>query len=277
MNIVISGGTDGIGRELAGSYLTRGDSVLVLGSNGEKGRAFLAAAEAIGAGKRAFYEQVDLSLLSETEKAVDTIAATFSSVDVLVLGARFYRSTRSVTAEGLESNFALFYLSRFLLGYRLVDLLEKAGRPVIMNVAGPGSDLSVVRWDDLELEREYHGGTALAQGGKLNDLLGVAFAEKHGTGPITYVLFHPGVVSGGFTGEYDEADAAHIAELKKIGKTVDHAAASISAVIDAPPAEPLSAFVEGRRISVDHPSFSKQAAARLDAQTRDLLESRMVG
>ncbi|MFI7640814.1 SDR family NAD(P)-dependent oxidoreductase [Nonomuraea sp. NPDC049400] len=39
-----------------------------------------------------------------------------------------------------------------------------------------------------------------------------------------------------------------------------------------PPADSLSAFVEGRRISLMHPSFDKQAAARLDALTRALLQ-----
>ncbi|WP_081438565.1 hypothetical protein [Pseudofrankia asymbiotica] len=74
---------------------------------------------------------------------------------MLVLGARHYRSVRRETAEGLEENFALFYLSRFVLSHGLVDLLEKGANPVIVNIAGPGADLSVVRWDDLELRRAY--------------------------------------------------------------------------------------------------------------------------
>ncbi|MFD1534818.1 SDR family NAD(P)-dependent oxidoreductase [Pseudonocardia aurantiaca] len=43
MTTVLTGGTDGIGRALAGTYLDRGHDVLVVRRNAEKGRAFLEA------------------------------------------------------------------------------------------------------------------------------------------------------------------------------------------------------------------------------------------
>lgn len=45
----------------------------------------------------------------------------------------------------------------------------------------------------------------------------------------------------------------------------------IVGVIDAPPAEPLSAYVEGRRIPVDTPGFDPGAARRLHALTEQLV------
>ncbi|MGO4786029.1 SDR family NAD(P)-dependent oxidoreductase [Paenibacillus sp. 2KB_20] len=270
-NIVISGGTDGIGKALALTYLIRGDNIIVIGRNKEKGRAFIEAANEIDAGARFFFIQADLSLVSENKKVIEEIKSKFSVVDALVLCARHYRTTRLETAEGFEDNFALFYLSRFLLSHGLVELLEKANNPIIMNVAGPGADISVIQWDDLGLEQGYNGGTALTQGGKLNDLLGVAFAGKRGAGRTRYVLFHPGTTSTSFSGEYDEPTAAHIVAMKKFGKPVKESIEPIAVIINAPPAEPLSAFVEGKRISVEHKSFDKDAAKRLYDVTRELL------
>jgi NAD(P)-dependent dehydrogenase (short-subunit alcohol dehydrogenase family) len=238
-SLVIAGGTDGIGRALAMTYLDRGDTVLVIGRTAEKSKALVDAG--------AHFFEADLSLVSENERVIEEIKARFSVLDALVFCARHYRSARRETADGFEDNFALFYLSRFLLGRGLLELLEKAASPVIMNVAGPG-----------------------AEGGKLNDLLGVAFASdsQHRT---RYVLFHPGMTSTGFSGEYSSADEAHIEAMKKFGRPVAESAAPIIARLDAPPAEPLSAYVEGRRISVDGPSFDRAAARRLHQLTLALL------
>ncbi|GGQ57925.1 SDR family NAD(P)-dependent oxidoreductase [Streptomyces flaveolus] len=270
--LVIAGGTDGIGRALAERHLARGDSVFVIGRNPAKGRAYLERAERHGAADRARFVTADLSLLAQTSAAVDEITREASSVDALVLCARHYQYRRTVTAEGYEENFALFYLSRYLLGHGLVESLRKAERPVVVNVAGPGAGLGVVRWDDLQLRHGYHGGAALGQGGKLNDLLGVAFAERYGaTTGIRYVLIHPGVTATGFSGVYDAETLDHIRSMQRHAKPVSAALPPIAAALDDPPADPLTAFIEGQRIRVDTHGFDRAAAGRLEALTEQLL------
>ena len=270
--LVIAGGTDGIGKALAERHVAQGDTVFVIGRDPAKGHAYLEWAERHGAADRARFVTADLSLLNQTAAAVDEITREAPSLDALVFCARHYQYRRTVTAEGYEENFALFYLSRYLLGHGLVGTLRKAERPVIVNVAGPGADLGVVRWDDLQLRHGYHGGAALGQGGKLNDLLGVAFAERHGaTTGIRYVLIHPGVTATAFSGVYDAETLEHIQSMQRHAKPVSAALPPIVAAIDAPPAAPLSAFVEGRQIPVDTRGFDRAAADRLERLTEQLL------
>jgi NAD(P)-dependent dehydrogenase (short-subunit alcohol dehydrogenase family) len=270
--VVVSGGNDGIGRGLAQARLQRGDKVVLLGRNTEKGKAFLAAAEEAGAGDRAFFIKADLSLVSENRRVIDEIKSAHPVVDVLVLCARFFRSARFQTAEGYENTFALEYLSRYLLGYGLTDLLEKSDAPVIVNVAGPGMQKPGIRWDDLQSRRGYSGIGAQMQAGTANDLLGVSYAARQGDGRTRYVLVNPGSTGTSFAGEYDPATKAQVEAMKRMGKPVSQAVAPIVEVIDAPPAEPLSAFVEGRRIRVDSPVlFDKAAADRLARVTEELL------
>ncbi|KAB2347415.1 SDR family NAD(P)-dependent oxidoreductase [Actinomadura rudentiformis] len=252
--IVITGGTDGIGRGLARTYLDRGDTVVIVGRNAAK------------ADERAVFIRADLSLVGETRKAVEELQARFPVIDALILCARHFRSRRYETAEGIEENFALFYLSRYLLSHSLAAQLEASERPVIMNVAGPGADLSLVRWNDLEFSEDYNGVSAMFQGGKLNDLLGESYAGSHPS--ISYVLFHPGMTATGLSGDYDAADAAHMLSMKRFGKSVGQSIAPIVPLIDTPPTEALTAFVEGRRITLPD---DKAAAARLDDLTRKYL------
>lgn len=267
---VITGGTDGIGRALANTYLRRGFRVVVIGRNTAKGQAFLDAAATIGAEGRSGFLTADLSLVGDTTRLIEELTDRLPRIDVLVLGARYHRSIRSETAEGFESNFALSYLSRFLLSHGLIGPLEQAERPVVVNFAASGQ-AGPVQWDDLQLERRYHGAGALGHSGRLNDLLGVSFVDVRPTSPVRYVLNHPGVVSTSFAGEYDSATAAQVEIMRRSGKSVGRSVADILPFLDSARPERLTAVLEGKRIPVDTGLFDSADAARLHRLTETLL------
>ncbi|WP_433733965.1 SDR family NAD(P)-dependent oxidoreductase [Nocardia sp. CA-129566] len=268
--VVITGGTDGIGRALATVYLRRGHDVLVVGRSTRKGQEFITAATDLGAGDRAHYVTADLSRIGENQRLIQAVTTAFPVVDVLVLGARYHRSTRTVTSDGFETNFALFYLSRFLLSHGLVDPLNRAENPVILNFGGAGQT-GPVRWDDLQLEHRYHGVDAMGHSARLNDLLGVSFTTIHEDSPIRYVLNHPGVVVTSFAGEYDAVTAAQVAHLKQVGKTVADSVAQILPYLDPPGTGRLTAVLEGVRVPLEPSIFDHGAAARLHEVTERLL------
>ncbi|SOD65577.1 NAD(P)-dependent dehydrogenase, short-chain alcohol dehydrogenase family [Streptomyces zhaozhouensis] len=269
--IVVQGGTDGMGRATALVCLGRGDAVTVVGRDEAKGKSFLAEAAEIGAEGRASFIRADLSLISENERVIEVVRDAYPVVDALVLCARHYLSRRRETAEGREATFALFYLSRYLLSHGLRERLEKAERPVILNVAGPGSPVGKIHWEDLEFTRAYDGLAAQMQSGKANDLLGAAFADRHGAERTRYVLINPGSVSTSFSGEYDAETQRHIDMMKRVAKPVAAGIAPIVEALYAPPAAPLSALVEGRPMDVRDRSFDVHDARRLDERTRELL------
>lgn len=271
--IVITGGTSNIGRALAEYYLDQGEEIIVVAPDPVKGQAFRDAAETLGAAERAHFIQADLSLVAENQRVVREIVTRFPVVDALVLCARYFRSHRAVTSEGLESNFALYYLSRYLLGHGLADQLAKADHPIIMNIAGPGMESVPIRWDDLGFEQNYDGWSAMFQGGPLNDLLGVSFAASARS--ARYVVLFPGGTRTGLSGEFDPGTVAQVERMKLTGKPVEMIIPAIIDIINAPPGEPLSAFVEGGTpLGLDRLTFDKVAAARLETITRQLLHER---
>jgi PPOX class probable F420-dependent enzyme len=269
--VVVMGGTDGMGRAVALDRLQRGDDVAIVGRNGDKGAAFLDRAARAGATERAHFVQADLSLVAGTRAAIEEIRSLFPAVDALVLCARHHRSTRAVTAEGVESTFALFYLSRFVASYEMTDLLDAAEAPVIVNVAGPGPNPGKIRWHDLELEHGYDGMAAQMQGGLLNDLLGIGYADSLPSGKVRYVLLNPGLVSTSFSGEYDAEIAAQVKALRATAMPVEEGIEPILALLDHPPAEPISASMRGEPIPLTGPAFDVAAARRLRAETERLL------
>ncbi|TDD46833.1 SDR family NAD(P)-dependent oxidoreductase [Nonomuraea terrae] len=250
--LVITGGTDGMGRALARTYLERGDTVVVVGRDPAK------------APPGAVFVGADLSLVGANRRVIDEVNARFPEVDALVLCARFFRTHRYVTAEGLEGTFALDYLSRFLLSHGL-----HAPR-LVVNVSGPGQPADMIRWDDVMLEHGYDGVTAQLQAGKGNDLLGVAYAARHG-GRTPYALVHPGGVATSVAGEYDATTAPHARALRRHGMPVEEGIRPIVALIDQPPAEPLTAWLRDRPLPLEPSAFDPAAAERLHTLTLELL------
>ncbi|GAA2428378.1 hypothetical protein GCM10010191_46820 [Actinomadura vinacea] len=268
---VITGGTDGIGRAVGLACLDSGHKVAIVGRNADKGAAFLDAAGRLGAAERARFVRADLSLMDQTRQAVRELRTHFAKVDALMLCARHFRSTRLVTAEGLENTFAHFYLSRFVMSYEMTDLLDAADEPVILNVAGPGPNPEEIRWDDLGRERDYDGQGAIMQGGLLNDLLGTGYARIRPSRKVRYVLYNPGSVATALSGEYDAHVAAQIEAMRKTAQPVEKAIVPILDLLNDPPAEPLTASLMGRPIAMDGPGFDPKAAQRLYDQTRELI------
>lgn len=274
--IVITGGTDGIGRALAQTYLGRGDQVVIVGTSHAKGEAFLAASRGQGAESRASFIQARLELIDENTRLIDQLAARFGKLDMLVLGARYHRSTRVETADGLEFNFALVYLSRFLLSHGLVGPLRRAGNAVVLNFADAGS-FGPPQWDDLQQAKQYHGMTAMVQAGILNGLLAVDFADRYSGTNIRYVNNFPGPVVTSFAGEYDHdpATARQVASLRSTGKPVDAAVRDIVPFIDSAAHGPLTAVNQGTAVPTAGPGTpSLKDARRLYDYTRDLIDSR---
>src|SRR5262249_7354572 len=72
--------------------------------------------------------QADLGLMREVRRLADHVIGRCRSLHYLMLVAGIVRARRVLTAEGIESNFAVNYLSRFALTGYLLPLLEAAGR-----------------------------------------------------------------------------------------------------------------------------------------------------
>ncbi|GAA3446709.1 SDR family NAD(P)-dependent oxidoreductase [Planomonospora venezuelensis] len=273
--IVITGGTDGIGRGLALRYLRGGERVVALGSDPAKGARLLQEAGRLGAGERAEFVRADLGSVARSRAVAAEIAGRHPAVDALVLGAYRYNPVRIRTGEGFEQTFALYVLSRHLLAEGLLGSLERAaGTPVILSLCGVGGiRAGAMRWDDLQHERvPYRATRVTMQGARANDLLGVSFAERHAEGRTRYVLYNPGFVATGMTQSLRQPMRALTrAAAAVFARSVDRAVPPVAALLDAPPAAPLSGFFQGRPVDLDRPGFDPGSAARLHAALSSML------
>ncbi|OMI85560.1 hypothetical protein BSZ07_31690 [Streptomyces sp. M1013] len=272
--VVVTGGTDGLGRGISLHYLKAGARVLAIGSTRAKGEALIEEARKISAADRAHFLSVDLTSVAATRRLIEEIENTYASVDKLVLCAQRYKlfGKRSVTPEGFEHSFALAYLSRFVLSYGLLDALQCTKQPVIMNVGTPGVGLGAVHWDNLQLERGYSGNKATLQSFRANDLLGVGFAATHGSGPVTYIGYNPGVVSTGMPDSLPLPLRLMTKATFAVAATpVDKAIKPMVELLDNPPAEPFVARWKKKPVDLGKKAFDAEDALRLKSVTEQLV------
>jgi NAD(P)-dependent dehydrogenase (short-subunit alcohol dehydrogenase family) len=267
--IVISGGTDGMGKALGLARAERGDQVIAIGSTTAKGKALMAEAAARGVSVR--FLLADLATIAGTRQAIDHILDRHDRVDALVLFANRQAPRRILTTDGLERTFALYYLSRYLLGHGLRAALDRSASPVIVNVAGVGSTKGSVHWDDLRLDNGYSMINAQLQAGRANDLLGVAFAQSSGS-RARYVLYHPGFTRSGDLSPLPTALRAAIqATAAASARPVAASIEPIHGFIDNPPAAPLTAIDRDKILPLTYETLDPGDATRLSTATGQLL------
>ena len=190
---LVTGGTDGIVRAVALGLARGGDRVLFVGRSAERGARVLAELREARPGPEHAFLPADLSLLSETARAAGGVARLTDRLDAVVFCAGILSTVPEWTEEGLERNFVLNYLSRYLLARRLLPALTRApsGRLVLVSNAGQYGDS--LDFDDLQHRRGRPGLRVAGRTQFANDLLAVELADRLRGTRVEATCVFPGV------------------------------------------------------------------------------------
>jgi len=192
---LVTGATDGIGRETARQLGALGWRVLVHGRNAAKARrAVDTLAKATG---NATHVPVwgDLSRMQEVVALARQTLAVAPSLDVLVNNAGVSVGTRTVTEDGFELTMAVNHFAHFLLTHHLLGALRAAPAGRIVTVSSMTHSSGQIDLDDLALARNFDGYIAYATSKLANILFTVALARRLAGSPVTANCCHPGVIS----------------------------------------------------------------------------------
>jgi retinol dehydrogenase 12 len=198
---LVTGGTDGIGKAIARRLALAGAEVFIVGSDPEKGTRAADELRAAAGHDRVHFMQADLGLVRDTDRLADVIKARIPRLHRLVLCAGVVRGNRLLTAEGIESNFAINYLSRFVLTERLMPLLRATGKPgaaARIVVIGGAAMNGTIHYDDINLTGRFGILRAVPQFCQANDLFVIEqarrLAERAGPPSVTITTLKAGVV-----------------------------------------------------------------------------------
>lgn len=134
---LVVGGNSGIGREVALTLAGRGTKVIIVGRSREKGEAVVRAAQEQGAQGPITFMSADLSVMAEVTRVAQQVICAHDRLDLLVHSAGIHHLERTLTPDGVEYNFAVNYLSRFLLTNSLLERLREREGARIVIVGSP--------------------------------------------------------------------------------------------------------------------------------------------
>ena len=199
-NAIISGGTSGVGLSIAKHLIASNYNVVLIGSNGAKGKGIEASLNEQYP-KQVEFVQLDLSNLRETKKISADFISKNAKLDLLVNTAGIFSPKRIVTKEGFEKTFAVGYLSAYVLSTQLAGILEKAEYGRIANVSGIKSMIMKKKLDfeDLSFSKNYSMINAAVTTIHAKTVLTEILAEKYANQGIDVNSFHPGAVKSDLT------------------------------------------------------------------------------
>jgi NAD(P)-dependent dehydrogenase (short-subunit alcohol dehydrogenase family) len=200
--VLVTGSTDGLGKEVARQLAALGALVIVHGRNPERGVEVVRLIEAAG-GKAAFH-RADLASLAGVAEFAETIMETYDRLDLLINNAAAVSGAeRQTSADGYELAFAVNYLAHFLLTYRLLPLLEASAPARIVNVSSMGQ--APIDFTDVMMERSYDPGDAYRRSKLAQIMFTIDLAAELDPARVTVNSLHPArsmntarVINGGF-------------------------------------------------------------------------------
>ena len=180
--ILVTGSTDGIGRQTAVELTRAGHHVLVHGRDAVRVDAAVTQvqAAATGAGADVRGLVADLSSLDEVRSLAAQVRASAPRLDVLINNAGTFCNQRVLTADGFETTFAVNHLAPFLLTNLLTDLLAASAPARVVTVASVAHQSARLDFADLQGAFRYDGYTAYALSKLCNILFTYELADRLG-------------------------------------------------------------------------------------------------
>ena len=195
--VLVTGATDGIGRETARELVRRGARVVVHGRNAEKAKAVSAELDALAKVKMPAPIVADFSSLDDVRAMAKVLLSRGDGIDVLVNNAGVYMNEARLSRDGFEMTFAVNHLAPFLLTHLLLPRLRESSAPRIVNVSSMAhSSVSIDRaaLDTIATTKGFEPYASYAASKLANVLFTVELARRLGP-PFAVNALHPGVVS----------------------------------------------------------------------------------
>jgi retinol dehydrogenase-12 len=198
INCIITGATDGLGKQTALELAKLDFNLCLVGRNQEKGDALINEIASSTGNHSLKYFNSDLSIIKNLDDLSTQIKKEYDSIDILVNNAGAYFSKYIKTEEGLEKTFALNHLSYFELTHLLLDMIKEGKPGRVINVASSAHFTAKLDMNDIQMKNKYKGWTAYCNSKLMNVLFTYEINKRYKDTNITFNCLHPGFVDTRF-------------------------------------------------------------------------------
>ena len=196
--VLITGATDGIGKQTAISLAKMGATLVVTGRNKQRGEAAIAKIKSISGNVNVELLLADISSQRGIVELVQQFVAKFDKLDVLINNAGSAANERKLNVDGVELNFATNVLAPYQLTTQLMDLLKKSDSPRVITLMG-GDLPKVLEMDNLQAQKSFDGLSYYSQTKLTMMAMMYEYAERLKGQKITINVCYPGQASTNMT------------------------------------------------------------------------------
>jgi NAD(P)-dependent dehydrogenase (short-subunit alcohol dehydrogenase family) len=192
--VLVTGATDGIGRETARQLLRRGLRVLVHGRDRAKATRHTEDMAREPGRVEATPVWGDLSSMQQVMSLAKQVNECSPILDVLVNNAGVFERSRALSVDGFERTMAVNHFAPCLLTQLLLPALRAAAAGRVVTVSSMAHQSGRFELNDLTFVRGYDGYEAYAASKLANILFTRALARRLSGTPVTANALHPGVI-----------------------------------------------------------------------------------
>jgi NAD(P)-dependent dehydrogenase (short-subunit alcohol dehydrogenase family) len=191
--ILITGSTDGIGKQFAFDAAAEGAEVIIHGRTEERLMQTINGIKNKTGNENVYGVLADFSSLLQVREMTKEIKTNFSTIDILINNAAEIIKERTITSDGYERQFQVNYLAHFLITEELLPIIKDEGGSRIINVSSM-IHAPTVDFTNLQGEKMYSGSSAYALTKALNILYTYNLAERLSYTKTGVFCMHPGVI-----------------------------------------------------------------------------------
>jgi NAD(P)-dependent dehydrogenase (short-subunit alcohol dehydrogenase family) len=193
-NVVLTGPTSGLGREVAGSLAAMGARLVLVGRDPAKLARTVDELVGAGAAPADLATVVaDLSSLASVRAAAAEILATESRIDVVIDNAGAMFAEHGETTDGVERTMATMVHGPFVLTARLLPRLLASPDARLVAVTSGGQYTQSLALDDLDYRSgTYDGARAYARAKRAQVTLIREWSRRFAARGLCATAMHPG-------------------------------------------------------------------------------------
>ena len=192
--ILITGSTDGIGKQTALELAEKGHQIIIHGRNVQKSDSACREIIKKSGNQRVGFVAADFTDLSEINRMAKEIVSIFGKLDVLINNAGVFENEKVILPNGFERTFMVNHLAPFALTLGLLELLKKSPAGRIVNVSSMAQSGSI-DFDNLNGEKYFDPYNAYAVSKLENVLFTFKLARMLSGSDVTVNCLHPGVIN----------------------------------------------------------------------------------